>query len=122
MICPIETPSDSPWRIERTNERIAGVSARVEHVRERLVGRQAHALLLQRQPQLVAERAREALGRDLERAAKPEPGLDRDDEQVDQLGQLVVDLLEPPAGAFAHDHERRRPAREDRHRQAEHRR
>ena len=28
MISPIETPSVSPWTIERTKERIAGVSAR----------------------------------------------------------------------------------------------
>jgi hypothetical protein len=28
MMSPIETPSVSPWTIERTNERIAGVSAR----------------------------------------------------------------------------------------------
>ena len=28
MICPIETPSDSPCTIERTNDRIDGVSQR----------------------------------------------------------------------------------------------
>src|SRR5439155_12768002 len=33
MISPIETPSVCPWRTDRTNERIAGVSARVSMLR-----------------------------------------------------------------------------------------
>ena len=73
-----------------------------------LVGRQAHGLLLHRQAQLVAERAAEALGRDLHRAGEAEAGLDRDHEQVHELGQLVVDPLQ--AGARPAPHEGQRAA------------
>ena len=60
---------------------------------ERLGRREAHALLLQRQPQLLRERAVELLGREAQRADEADAGLDRDDEQVDQLGQRLVDLV-----------------------------
>ncbi len=73
MICPIETPSVSPWRTERTNERIAGVSQRASMLRERLVGREAHALLLQRQAQLVAQRPVHGSRRPAATPLKPRP-------------------------------------------------
>jgi hypothetical protein len=38
MICPIETPSVSPWTIERMNIRILGVSARTARFSSASVG------------------------------------------------------------------------------------
>ena len=75
------------------------MSQRASMLLERLVRREAHVLLLQRQPQLVAERAPDAPAATCERAAEAQARLDRHHEQVDELGQLVVDLLERAARA-----------------------
>ena len=92
---------------ERAHRR--GVRA-LEEVRERLLGRESHVLLLQRQSQLLAEGAVHAPRRHLERAAEADARLDGGDEHVDQLGHLVVDLLDPHPGATAHEDERPLPA------------
>ena len=92
-IWAIETPSSSPWTIARTKARMPGRVGAARHVLQRLVGADAHALLLERQPQLVAERALELLRREPHRADEADARLDRDDEQVDQVGQLLVDLV-----------------------------
>ena len=74
--------------IARTKDRIEGVSQRVEHVAQSLLHREPHVLLLQRQPQLVSERAAEAVRGHTKRGREGETGLDRDDQDVDQLRQL----------------------------------
>ena len=90
MIWPIETPSVSPWMIERTNDRIAGRLRAVEQV--------ARAPRSSTRPMLCSwsvsrssspSGPSHALRGDLQRAGEAEAGLDRDDEQVDQLGQLA---------------------------------
>ena len=98
MIWPVETPRLSPWRTERTKVRSAGVSAAAEHALQRVVRGQAHPLLLQREAQLVAERPLEPLRGHVQRREEAQACLERHDEQVDQLGQLVARSA-PCAGA-----------------------
>ena len=100
MISPIETPSVSPWMTdadERAHRRRVA-RGRACSSSASLVD-EAHALLLQREPQLVAQRPVEPLGGHPQRAAEADAGLDRHHEQVDQLGQLVVDLVPGAARA-----------------------
>ena len=59
MICPIDTPSRSPWTIERTNDRIEARVATGQHVEHRLLDRETHGLFLEGQPELLAERSGE---------------------------------------------------------------
>ena len=87
----------------------ARVGALLE-VHERLVDGQAHVLLLQRQPQLLAERAADPVGCRPHCRREAEAGLDRDDEEVDQLGQLVLDLVVALPDPPAHDEENGEPA------------
>ena len=49
-------------------------------------------MLLDGRAELVAERALHLVGRQAHRTRQADAGLDRDDEQVDELGQLVLDL------------------------------
>ena len=53
------------------------------------------------------------LGGDLERPAEAEARLDRDDEDVDQFRQLVVDLREPAPRPVSDRRHRSDPARDD---------
>ena len=66
---------------------------------DRLAHREAHALLLEREPELLAERVGHALGRDAHRREDSETGLDRDDEEVDHVRHLLVDQLHALRGA-----------------------
>ena len=93
MIWPVETPIVSPWAIERENMRTPGVSTRREQVLERLDERQAHVLLLQRQPDLGGERLLDLRRREPQRLREAEAGLERHDEEVDQVGKPALDLL-----------------------------
>ena len=80
---------------------------------ERLADRQAHVLLLQRQPQLIAERTLEPLGGHLERPDEAHSGFDRDDKEVDQLRKLVLDLSQSALSTIL-DELRRNPVAERR--------
>src|SRR5207302_4871616 len=95
---------------ERTDRRSG---AAIEHVRERLKRRQAHALLLERDPELVAERPLHPLAGDLERGGEAEARLDGDDEQVDQLRHVVVDFGEPLCRTAANEEGGTKPADRD---------
>ena len=64
-----------------------------EEVLERLDERQAHVLLLERQPDLGGERLLDLRRRETERLREAEPRLERHDEEVDQVGQRALDLL-----------------------------
>src|SRR5918995_2038798 len=101
---------------ERSHRR--RVAAR-EHVRERLVRRQAHRLLLQTEPKLVPEGAFHAFGRLAQRTTEPEAGFDADDEQVDELGEIELDPLEAPMRAALEHLQRRPPSPVRRERQEE---
>ncbi len=79
--------------IERVKIADAGrLGARVE-VAERILVGEAHVLLLQRQPHLLAERATDPVGCESHGAGEAEAGLDRDDEQIDEIRQLVLDPI-----------------------------
>ena len=73
---------------------VRGVGAAAEAL-DRLTDREAHPLLLEREPKLLAERVGHALGRDPHRREDSEAGLDRHDEEVDHVRHLLVDLLHP---------------------------
>ena len=60
---------------------------------DRLTDGESHPLLLQRQPELLAERVGHALRRDAHRREDSETCLDRHDEEVDHVRHLLVDLL-----------------------------
>ena len=92
---------------ERAHRR--GVAA-FEPVLERLERRETEALLLDRQPDLVAERARQALGGEPEGGGERDAGLERDDEQVDQPRKARGRSLEPLARAAVDDDVRADPA------------
>ena len=94
IVVPIETPSRSPWVSDAHEDaHVRRVRAPAEAL-DRLVDREAHALLLQREAELLAERVGHALRRDAHRREDAEAGLDRDDEQVDHVRHLLVDPLE----------------------------
>ena len=73
----------------------------MREVAQRLLRGQAEALLAEREPQLLAERALDAARGELEAGGEADAGLDRRHEQVDELGHLAVDLLEPRAARGA---------------------
>ena len=59
--------------------------AAAEHVQQRFLDRQAHVLLLECQEDFLAEGAAKPGRSHLQRSDEPEPSLDRDHEQVDEL-------------------------------------
>ena len=93
MIWPVETPIVSPCAIERANMRTPGGIDAAEEVLERLDERQAHVLLLQRQAHLAGERLLDLRRREPERLREAETRLERDDDEVDQVRQVLLDLL-----------------------------
>ena len=64
-----------------------------EEVLERLDEREAHVLLLQRQAHLGRERLLDLRRGEPQRLREAEAGLERDDEEVDQVGQPALDLV-----------------------------
>ena len=83
-----------------------------EQVLERLDERQAHVLLLQRQPNLGRRAARgSSPAGETERLREAEAGLERHDEEVDQVGKAALDLLAPLLRARVDDEHRQRPSR-----------
>ena len=97
----------------RARERLDRRSrAAADHVLERLDRREAHPLLLEHDPQLVAERSLHPLAGELERGAEAESRLDRDDEQVDQLGHAAIDPVQPGLGTPLDDEAGPEPADE----------
>ena len=91
-------------------ERDASCVGALLQVHERLVDGQAHVLLLQRQPQLLPERPADPIGCGPHCLREAQAGLDRDDEEVDQLGQLVLDRVVALPDAPTHDVENGEPA------------
>ena len=70
-----------------------GVSTRSGDALDRLGRRAAHVLLLERQTKLLRERPLELRrSRGCSDADEADARLDGDDEQVDQVGELLVDL------------------------------
>ena len=93
IVVPMETPRRSPCVIDADEDpHVRGVTATTEAL-DRLTDGEAHPLLLQREPKLLAERVGHALGGDPHRREDSETGLDRHDEQVDHVRHLLVDEL-----------------------------
>ena len=86
-----------------------GVFIAAEQVLERLDERQAHVLLLERQPDLGGEGLLDLRRGKAQRLREAEPRLERHDEEVDQVGQGALDLLAPLPGSRVDDHRRQHP-------------
>ena len=83
---------------------------RDEQVVERLDERQAHVLLLEREAHLGGERLLDLRRREPERLREAEAGLERDDQEVDQVGKAALDLLAALSRPRADDVHRKHPA------------
>ena len=79
--------------------RTPGVSTRLQEVLERLDERQAHVLLLQGEPDLGGERLLIFVGGEAQRLREAQAGLERHDQEVDQVGQRFA---RSGRGASAH--------------------
>ena len=91
MIWPVETPSVSPARSSGRTSARRGVDAG-EEVLERLDEGEPHVLLLQRQAHLGGEWLLDLRRRETERLRELSR-LEGDDDQVDEVGQIALDLL-----------------------------
>jgi hypothetical protein len=93
----------------------------VREVAERLLGRQAEALLAQGEAELQAERSLDAARRQLEAGREADATFDGRHEQVDELRDLAVDLIEAQAGTPLHPDVGQVPAHHDQHHGSEER-
>src|SRR5206468_8580947 len=101
-LIPHDLPDRDAERLslcDRTDERAHCWARRsVAPILQRLGAGEAHVLLLQRQAELLAERAFHAFAGDPHRAREPDAGLDGDHQEVDKFRELVVDLLDATTG------------------------
>ena len=93
----------------------AGRVDAAEEVLERLDEREAHVLLLQRQAHLAGERLLDLRRGEPQRLREAEACLERHDDEVDQVGQVLLDLVAALAALRVDEHRRDEPA-EDRRR------
>src|SRR6476659_9167870 len=81
-----------------------------EEVLERLDEREAHVLLLKREPDLGRERLLDLRRSETERLREAEPRLERHDEKVDEVRQRPLDLLAALPATRVDDERRQDPA------------
>ena len=84
-------PSWSAWMIARTKLESSGVPVRSESFLRASWRASPILISLERERELVRERAGHVLGQLRDRAVEAEPGLDADRHQVERVGQLGAD-------------------------------
>ena len=85
----IDTPNVSAWSMARMNAAQLGHVAALGHRAQRVGTGRTDADLVQHAPELVGQRAGHRGARAVERLLEAEAGLDRDHEQVEDVGQLA---------------------------------
>ena len=86
---PIDTPKVSAWRMASTNDRISGTLVRGVEGPHGVGPAGAGPDLAEHPGELVGERAGHGGDGAVERLLEAEAGLDADDEQVEDVGQLA---------------------------------